>query len=96
MDRLAPLEHSWKLSEITLEAQTVPLDGELLQVQVRRLPGNQRPWDAELLASVSPTSEAGPLWVRVTQTDGHRAWASPLFVEGDTDLTAAGASGKNE
>ncbi len=74
------LEQSWNAADITLEPQTVELGGELLQVQVRRLPSNDRPWDTELETTLGPPEQGAPLWVRVTQTDGHRAWSSPIYI----------------
>jgi hypothetical protein len=37
------------------------------------------------ITDTSPLSGEHPYWVRVTQTDRHRAWSSPIYVT-TTDL----------
>lgn len=74
------LEAEWQIDEIGLEPLHHDLGEEKLDVSVRRLPVGPRPWDADLTAEVSIPPEGAAVWVRVTQTDGHRAWASPVYV----------------
>ena len=75
-----PVETEWKLDQIGLEPLRHPVGGEKLELEVRRLPAGPRPWDADLETAVTIPDEGAAVWLRVTQIDGHRAWASPVFV----------------
>ncbi len=69
------------LGELDLNGAMIPLGGERMQLEFRRMPANPRPWDVTLHRTISIPRTGGPLWVRITQTDGHRAWASPVWIE---------------
>jgi hypothetical protein len=66
-------------------------DGELVfeagglgrQLRVYRLPESKKVTSMHITHEVTETAQAGhdvPVYVRVTQEDGHQAWSSPIYL----------------
>ncbi len=78
----APISFRLALEEIGYEDRVFALDGPLPRhIRVFRLP-ESNPHRAFRFAWRPSLSRAGdnPLYVRVTQEDGHLAWSSPIYV----------------
>jgi hypothetical protein len=67
----------------SLEEDTVAFDGGGLgrRLSVYRLP--EADWDRRVLIDHTATFPGGadlPVYIRVTQADGHQAWTSPIYL----------------
>ena len=78
---LGDLDTSVDLSTLT----DVPLDidagGVNQTVRIRRVAVGERPRSVALTHRIAADAPGGAWWVKVTQVDGHMAWASPMFIE---------------
>ncbi|HEY7548063.1 MAG TPA: DUF3604 domain-containing protein [Hyphomicrobiaceae bacterium] len=69
------------LRDIGFEEQTVELGGLGRRMRVYRLPDENGTWQLAHTHKVELRPDAdNPLYVRVTQEDGHQAWTSPVYV----------------
>ena len=58
-----------------------PLDRLGRRMRLFRLPDTNEAWQLKHTHTYSLTAGVdNPLYVRVTQEDGHQAWSSPIYV----------------
>ncbi|MAG95366.1 MAG: DUF3604 domain-containing protein [Alphaproteobacteria bacterium] len=78
----APISFRLALDEVGLEDRVFALDGPLPRhIRVFRLPERNRHRTVAFEWRLSrPHAGDNPLYVRVTQEDGHLAWSSPIYV----------------
>ena len=74
---------SGKVNLTTLADDTVTFDGGGLgrRISVYRLP--EQDWSRRLAVEHTVTFTGGgdlPVYLRVTQSDGHQAWSSPIYL----------------
>jgi len=77
----APVKCGVPLEEIGLEDETVEAGALDRRVRIFRLPEDNphRRMALERRIALRPEGD-NPLYVRVTQEDGHLAWSSPIYV----------------
>jgi hypothetical protein len=69
------------IAEIGLEDSLVDAGGLGRRLRLFRLPDENRTWRMRFEQPVRLRSDAdNPLYVRLTQEDGHQAWSSPIYV----------------
>ena len=75
------IERTVRLAEIGLEDLVFEAGGLGRRLRLFRLPEVNRCWRMQLTRSVALRPGVdNPLYVRVTQEDGHQAWSSPIYV----------------
>lgn len=73
--------HRLDMAAIGFEDQVVALGGLGRQLRIFRLPDEMDAWRlAHVHACRLDPGRDNPLYVRVTQEDGHQAWSSPIYV----------------
>ena len=75
------IERTVSIAEIGFEDLVFEAGGLGRRLRLFRLPEVNRTWRLQLSRPV--TLEQGvdnPLYVRLTQEDGHQAWSSPIYV----------------
>ena len=69
------------IADIGFEDLTVELGGLGRRMRLFRLPDTNEAWQLKHTHTYSLTAGVdNPLYVRVTQEDGHQAWSSPIYV----------------
>jgi hypothetical protein len=75
------LSHSFAIAEIGMEDIIVDAGGLGRRLRVFRLPDENPYYSFSLERDVELTPGAdNPLYVRLTQEDGHQAWSSPIYL----------------
>jgi len=77
----APVKCGVPIEEIGIEDETIEAGALGRRVRIFRLPEENphRRMTAERKIALRPEGD-NPLYVRVTQEDGHQAWSSPIYV----------------
>ena len=80
--RTAQKDMTVRLKALGLKGRTVKAGGLGLQLQVYRLPDENKVREMVLPAYRPTGLKKGdnPIYVHVVQEDGHRAWSSPVYV----------------
>ncbi|MGH6917634.1 MAG: DUF3604 domain-containing protein [Geminicoccaceae bacterium] len=68
------------IAEIGLEDFLVDAGGLGRRLRLFRLPDRNETWQMSFSQPVRLRSGDNPLYVRLTQEDGHQAWSSPIYV----------------
>ena len=75
------VSHRTAIADIGIEDQIVELGGLGRRLRIFRLPDVNPTWHlSETHAFDLDHGRDNPLYVRVTQEDGHQAWSSPIYV----------------
>ena len=67
------------IAEIGLEDVVVDAGGLGRRLRLFRLPDQNRTWHMRFAQPVRLRAGDNPLYVRLTQEDGHQAWSSPIY-----------------
>jgi hypothetical protein len=70
------------VARIGLEDVVVDAGGLGRRLRLFRLPDQNRSWHLRFAQPVRLRSGDNPLYVRLTQEDGHQAWSSPIYLIG--------------
>ncbi|WP_347710815.1 DUF3604 domain-containing protein [Geotalea sp. SG265] len=77
----APVKAEIAVPHIGLEDTVLPAQGEInRQIRVFRLPDENRQQSVALSRNIALRNGDNPLYVCITQEDGHRIWSSPTYV----------------
>jgi hypothetical protein len=75
------LKQQIKISEITYDDMIFEVGGLSRCMRVFRLPNQNKIYHIKLMRNIPLKSdEDNPIYVRLTQEDGHRAWSSPIYL----------------
>ena len=75
------IERTVPIAEVGLEDVVFEAGGLGRRLRLFRLPEVNRCWQMKLVRSVALRPGVdNPLYVRVTQEDGHQAWSSPIYL----------------
>lgn len=75
------VSHRTAIADIGIEDQIVELGGLGRRLRIFRLPDVNPTWQlSETHTFALDRGRDNPLYVRVTQEDGHQAWSSPIYV----------------
>jgi len=75
-------EAVFELGETGLEPQTVSFGGLQKEVGAYRLPDENKNLEFARSVNISKLQKGtNPIYVRITQEDGHMAWSSPIYLE---------------
>ena len=70
------------IADIGLEDLVVDAGGLGRQLRLFRLPDRNETWGMRFEQPVRLRAGDNPLYVRLTQEDGHQAWSSPIYLIG--------------
>jgi len=77
---------SFPVSEIDAEGRTINCSGMDIRFNVKRLPDTLEASSFKGTFELEiPAAHEAKYYVRVSQTDGHKAWSSPLYVTAPTE-----------
>ncbi|MEM6624157.1 MAG: DUF3604 domain-containing protein [Pseudomonadota bacterium] len=69
------------IAQLGLEDHRLDAGGLDRAIVIRRLPDGQTPQSWRVSAPIAPEpGRQRALWVRITTTDGHQAWSSPIYL----------------
>ncbi|MEO1016177.1 MAG: DUF3604 domain-containing protein [Pseudomonadota bacterium] len=75
------LTHTMTIRDIGFEETIIEAGGLGKRLRLFRLPDELTSWHVKETANIPlKTGADNPLWVRITQEDGHQAWSSPIYL----------------
>jgi hypothetical protein len=76
-----PCSFSCTRSELDAEYKTVDAGGLQRRIEIGHAPSDETPLSvSESFVDENPLDGEHAYWVRITQTDRHRAWSSPIYL----------------